>query len=80
MVIIIVEPIIIFGSSLSRIPTEFDICTSKVIAIRYQKAFHQEVSSGVECGILLDRTSFYAESGGQAYDEGFITKIGDEVR
>lgn len=55
------------------------MCTSKVIAIRFQKAFHEEVSSGVECGILLDRTSFYAESGGQAYDEGFITKIGDEV-
>lgn len=59
--------------------TEFDVCTSKVIAIRYQKGFHQEVSSGVECGILLDRTSFYAESGGQTYDEGFMTKIGDEV-
>jgi len=59
---------------------EFESCTGKVIAIRYQKAFHQEVSSGVECGILLDRTSFYAESGGQTYDEGFITKVGDEVR
>lgn len=55
------------------------MCTSKVIAIRFQKAFHEEVSSGVECGILLDRTSFYAESGGQTYDEGFITKVGDEV-
>lgn len=51
-----------------------------MIAIRYQKAFHNEVTSGAECGILLDRTNFYAESGGQTYDEGFINKIGDEVK
>jgi len=57
---------------------EFEPCTAKVIAIRCDKAFVQEVSSGVECGILLDRTNFYAESGGQTYDEGFIIKISDE--
>lgn len=58
---------------------EFESCTAKVIAIRYNKAFNQEVSSGVECGVLLDRTCFYAESGGQTYDEGFFVKVGDEV-
>ena len=32
-----------------------------------------ECSVGQECGLLLDRTSFYAEQGGQTYDEGYIS-------
>jgi alanyl-tRNA synthetase len=58
---------------------DFDGCTAKVIAIRHQKAFVDQVSTGAECGILLDRTNFYAEAGGQTYDEGFFTKVGDDV-
>jgi alanyl-tRNA synthetase len=38
-----------------------------------------EVTSGQECGLLLDKTNFYAEQGGQIYDEGFLVKIGDQV-
>jgi len=41
--------------------------------------FVNEVSSGQECGLLLDKTNFYAEQGGQTYDEGFLVKQGDEV-
>ena len=58
---------------------EFAEHTARVIAIRHAKAFVDQVSSGAECGILLDRTNFYAESGGQTYDEGFFTKVGDDV-
>lgn len=52
---------------------------STIKAIRHSKKFVDSVSSGQECGILLDRTCFYAEQGGQIYDEGFMVKEGDEV-
>lgn len=57
---------------------KFEPCTATVIALRFDKKFVDEVSSGQECGVLLDRTSFYAEQGGQIFDEGFMVKIGDE--
>ena len=40
--------------------------------------FYQQVESGQECGVLLDKTCFYAEQGGQTYDEGFLVKDGDD--
>lgn len=56
----------------------FEPATGKVIALRHNKQFVEEVTTGQECGILLDRTCFYAEQGGQIYDEGFIVKENDE--
>uniref|UniRef100_A0A1B6FEA7 Alanine--tRNA ligase n=1 Tax=Cuerna arida TaxID=1464854 RepID=A0A1B6FEA7_9HEMI len=60
--------------------TEYDFegCTAKVIALRYNKAFVDNCSSGQECGVLLDRTNFYAEQGGQIYDEGYMVKENDQ--
>lgn len=58
---------------------EFSPCTGTVIALRRSKTFVDEVSSGEEVGILLDQTNFYAEQGGQIYDEGFLVKVDDEV-
>ena len=57
----------------------FEGCTGKVIALRHNKEFVNEVSTGEECGVLLDQTSFYAEQGGQIYDEGFMVKQNEEV-
>lgn len=57
---------------------EFEGCTAKVLAIRSKKTFVESVTSAYECGIILDRTNFYAEQGGQIYDEGYMNKIGDE--
>lgn len=59
---------------------EFGACTGTVIALRRAKTFVSEISSGDEVGILLDKTNFYAEQGGQIYDEGFLVKVNDEVR
>ncbi|XP_067937856.1 alanine--tRNA ligase, cytoplasmic-like [Watersipora subatra] len=53
---------------------EFETCDSVVLALRRNKQFVESVKGGEECGVLLDSTCFYAEQGGQSYDEGFITK------
>ena len=57
----------------------FAPCTGTVLALRKDKKFVDEVHSGDEVGVLLDQTNFYAEQGGQIYDEGFLVKIDDEV-
>ncbi|RDX57348.1 hypothetical protein OH76DRAFT_1395138 [Lentinus brumalis] len=49
--------------------------TAKVVAVYSKKAFLQsteEIPEDTTFGIILDRTSFYAESGGQEYDTGSI--------
>ena len=56
----------------------FKACKSKVVALRRNKQFVNTVESGQECGVLLDKTCFYAEQGGQIYDEGFLEKIDDD--
>ena len=51
-----------------------------MVALLYNKEFVDSISSGQLAGVLLDKTCFYAEQGGQQYDMGFMTKNGDEVR
>jgi len=50
-----------------------------VVALRHNREFVQEVKTGQKVGILLDKTSFYAEQGGQIFDTGFMAKCDDEV-
>ncbi|CAH8562608.1 unnamed protein product [Schistosoma turkestanicum] len=51
-----------------------------VLAIRYENNFVESIDlSGQMCGIILNKTLFYAESGGQLYDHGFITSLTDEM-
>lgn len=57
--------------------TEFENLMGTVKAIRREKTFVEEVSTGQECGIVLDKTCFYAEQGGQIYDEGYLVKADD---
>lgn len=37
------------------------------------------VGEGQRCGLLLDRTNFYAEQGGQASDRGYLVRLGQQV-
>lgn len=57
---------------------KFASCEATVIVLRYNKQFVDEVTTGTECGVVLDKTNFYAEQGGQIYDTGYMVKVGDD--
>ncbi|PUU77344.1 tRNA synthetases class II (A)-domain-containing protein [Tuber borchii] len=49
--------------------------TSHIVAIYCDKSFHsstKDTSPDAQIGIILDKTNFYAEQGGQEYDTGKI--------
>ena len=52
---------------------------ASVLAIKKKDGFVDSVSCDDEelCGLILDKTNFYAENGGQIYDTGFITLDSD---
>ena len=56
----------------------FEKSTGTIVSLRVGKEFVERVSSGTECGVMLDQTSFYAEQGGQIFDLGYMVKIGDD--
>ncbi|XP_037539218.1 alanine--tRNA ligase, cytoplasmic isoform X2 [Nematolebias whitei] len=58
---------------------EFQQTSATVLALRRDRAFCDEVTTGQECGVLLDQTSFYAEQGGQTFDEGYILREDDNT-
>jgi alanyl-tRNA synthetase len=58
---------------------KFEPIAAEVVALRLNQQFVTEVTSGSQCGIILDKTCCYAEQGGQTYDLGFMVKVGDEV-
>ncbi|XP_058244042.1 alanine--tRNA ligase, cytoplasmic-like isoform X1 [Hemibagrus wyckioides] len=58
---------------------EFEQAVGTVLALRRERAFVDEVSTGQECGVVLDQTSFYAEQGGQTFDEGYMLRENDST-
>lgn len=64
-----------------RILTHFSLsvfqpCRASVLALYCDGSLVSEVNVGQHCGVILDQTSFYAEQGGQAHDQGYFTKDG----
>lgn len=58
---------------------EFHQASATVLALRRDRAFCDEVTTGQVCGVLLDQTSFYAEQGGQTFDEGYLLREDDST-
>ncbi|KAA0712328.1 Alanine--tRNA ligase, mitochondrial [Triplophysa tibetana] len=56
----------------------FPPCRASVLALYSEGSLVSEVGEGQRCGVILDRTNFYAEQGGQAHDQGYFTK--DELQ
>ncbi|KAK7127006.1 hypothetical protein R3I94_018248 [Phoxinus phoxinus] len=54
----------------------FEPYRASVLALYCEGSLVSEVREGQRCGVILDRTSFYAEQGGQAHDQGYFTKDG----
>lgn len=52
------------------------IASAAIIAIEYEGQLVDVVGAGTRCRIVLDRTPFYAESGGQVSDSGTLTTAG----
>ena len=52
----------------------FPECSAAVTALFVGQQQVSEVAAGQRCLVLLDRSSFYAEQGGQSHDQGYLSR------
>ncbi|NXE48567.1 SYAM protein, partial [Casuarius casuarius] len=57
---------------------EFSPCQATILMLYRDQSLQEEVGAGQHCGIILDRTNFYAEQGGQASDRGYLMRLGQQ--
>ncbi|NXD14594.1 SYAM protein, partial [Nothocercus nigrocapillus] len=57
---------------------EFSPCQATVLMLYRNQSLQKEVGAGQRCGVILDRTNFYAEQGGQASDRGYLMRLGQQ--
>uniref|UniRef100_A0A8C5TTN6 Alanine--tRNA ligase n=1 Tax=Malurus cyaneus samueli TaxID=2593467 RepID=A0A8C5TTN6_9PASS len=57
---------------------EFSPCQATVLMLYRDQSLHKEVGAGQRCGVILDRTNFYAEQGGQDSDQGYMIRLGQQ--
>ncbi|XP_066107707.1 alanine--tRNA ligase, mitochondrial isoform X1 [Saccopteryx bilineata] len=58
---------------------EFGLCEAQVLQLYTEGGTAvATVGEGQRCGLLLDKTNFYAEQGGQASDRGYLVRVGQQ--
>jgi alanyl-tRNA synthetase len=56
------------------------VIDSSVVALVCDGKLVDSVRDGMECGVVLDRSNFYAEAGGQASDRGTLMCQNKQVK
>ncbi|KAM9324416.1 alanine--tRNA ligase, mitochondrial [Gastrophryne carolinensis] len=56
----------------------FSPCQATVLALYKEQSLQTEVGEGQHCGVILDRTCYYAEQGGQSSDVGYFVLEGQQ--
>ncbi|XP_018431084.1 PREDICTED: alanine--tRNA ligase, mitochondrial-like, partial [Nanorana parkeri] len=56
----------------------FTPCLATILMLYKDQSLHGAVSRGHRCGVILDRTCYYTEQGGQSSDLGYFVREGEQ--